>query len=440
MWPIETLTPVQDAQIEEFFQRWLAVTCNTTPIEAQQVTQTIQRSYTLMGKQQPEILCFSGPLEAQAYLQERRIDQLLNQWGVPLLTLPLARQLSHQIRSQLRVELLLEMSERLKVAELATLSHNLNLITWTPLAELFAWNTQNVEEDTVPWGEWSPSLWDQLWQQQQTEWRQVIQSQPGGDLLVQVGETLWQWGEPVGQALEDALIHPLRQQPEVQAWEQGMQQMLTTMGLVGIGWQALTQTSEVLHPALLDYCIEVLDCDHDLEAWTQLRSLSTHCGLILPFEQTCVVFDRPLKCHADPEGRFHYEGGAALQFADGYRSYQFHGVQIPERYGTVHPHIWKADWLIHEQNAELRRVLIQGIGYDRLCQELQAEALNTWREYTLLRIAPAIDVEPIYLLKMTCPSTGYIHATRVPPSIQSAREAIRWVNWDTDPEEFAQES
>lgn len=115
-------------------------------------------------------------------------------------------------------------------------------------------------------------------------------------------------------------------------------------------------------------------------------------------------------------------------------------MQIPERYGTVHPHVWKADWLIHEQNAELRRVLIQGIGYDRLCQELQAESLNTWREYTLLRIAPAIDVEPIYLLKMTCPSTGYIHATRVPPSIQSAREAIRWVNWDTDPEEFAQES
>ncbi|KAI9133366.1 hypothetical protein ON05_008635 [Acaryochloris sp. CCMEE 5410] len=440
MWPIDTLTPIQNAQIEAFFQRWLAVSCATTPIETQQVEQTIQRSYALMGKRQPEILFFSGPLEAQAYLQERRIDQLLNQWGVPLLTLPLVKQLSHQIRSQLRAELLVEISERLKVAELTTLSQNLNLITWTPLAELFAWNTQHIEEDAVPWGEWSPNLWDQLWQQQQTEWRQAIQSQPGGDLLVHVGETLWQWGEPVGQALEEAVIHPFRQQPEIRAWEQGMQQMLTTMGLVGMGWQALTQTFEVLHPALLDYCIEVLECDHEPEAWIQLRSLSTHCGLILPFEQMCVVFDRPIECHADPEGRFHYEGGAALQFADGYRSYQFHGVQIPERYGTVHPHVWKADWLIHEQNAELRRVLIQGIGYDRLCQELQAESLNTWREYTLLRIAPAIDVEPIYLLKMTCPSTGYIHATRVPPSIQSAREAIRWVNWDTDPEEFAQES
>lgn len=33
---------------------------------------------------------------------------------------------------------------------------------------------------------------------------------------------------------------------------------------------------------------------------------------------------------------------------------------------------------------------------------------------------------------MTCPSTAYIHATRVPPTMTSAREAIRWINWDVD--------
>lgn len=47
------------------------------------------------------------------------------------------------------------------------------------------------------------------------------------------------------------------------------------------------------------------------------------------------------------------------------------------------------------------------------------------------------DVEPLYLLKMTCPSTRFIHALRVPPDVRSAREAIRWVNWGTDPEEFS---
>nr|WP_226582714.1 hypothetical protein [Microseira wollei] len=58
----------------------------------------------------------------------------------------------------------------------------------------------------------------------------------------------------------------------------------------------------------------------------------------------------------------------------------------------------------------------------------------------MLKIDRQVDVEPIYLLKMTCPSTGFIHALRVPPSMKSAREAIRWVNWGIDPEEFAVET
>lgn len=85
----------------------------------------------------------------------------------------------------------------------------------------------------------------------------------------------------------------------------------------------------------------------------------------------------------------------------------------------------------------MRRVLIQGIGYSRICQELQAIELDSGQEYTLLKIDNNVDIEPIYLLKMTCPSTGFIHALRVPPNINSAKEAINWVNWGTDPEEFS---
>lgn len=68
---------------------------------------------------------------------------------------------------------------------------------------------------------------------------------------------------------------------------------------------------------------------------------------------------------------------------------------------------------------------------------MQATELDTRREYTLLKIDKEVDGELIYLLKMTCPSTGHIHALRVPPDMQSAREAIRWVNWGIEPEEFS---
>jgi hypothetical protein len=38
---------------------------------------------------------------------------------------------------------------------------------------------------------------------------------------------------------------------------------------------------------------------------------------------------------------------------------------------------------------------------------------------------------------MACPSTGFIHALHGLPDMKSAREAICWVNWGIDPEEFA---
>ena len=114
-------------------------------------------------------------------------------------------------------------------------------------------------------------------------------------------------------------------------------------------------------------------------------------------------------------------------------------VSLSRQYWT-HSNQWKAEWLLTEPNASIRRMLLDRIGYDRICQELQSIELDSWREYTLLKIAAEVDVEPIHLLKMTCPSTAHIHVLRVPPDLNSARDAIRWTNWDVDPEAFAVET
>ena len=173
------------------------------------------------------------------------------------------------------------------------------------------------------------------------------------------------------------------------------------------------------------------------------KLLFEHCGFIFAFEKICFVCDRPRHLRFDSQNRLHAEGEPAIEFADGWNFYYYHGVRLPEKYGKVHPNKWQSQWLLAEENAEVRRVLIQGIGYDRLCQELSAKQIDSWQEYALLQIDDAddiddaYDVEPICLLKMTCPSTGFIHALRVPPDLTSAREAIRWVNWDIDPEEFS---
>jgi hypothetical protein len=186
-----------------------------------------------------------------------------------------------------------------------------------------------------------------------------------------------------------------------------------------------------------DFCINVLNCTYDEKIWLAFQSLANYCGWILTFERFCFVCDRPRILSFDNQNRLHAEGAPAIQFADGYSLYAYHGIPLPEKYGKIHPNQWQASWLLEEQNAELRRVLIQGIGYSRIASELGAIELDSFQEYSLLKIDTDVDIEPIYMLKMICPSTGYIHVLRVPPNVNSAKEAIRWVNWGIDPEEFA---
>jgi len=115
-------------------------------------------------------------------------------------------------------------------------------------------------------------------------------------------------------------------------------------------------------------------------------------------------------------------------------------VTFPEEYRRPIEE-WSSVWLLEENNAELRRLLIQVIGYERICQELNALKLDSWRSYSLLKIALNNPrEEDIYLLKMTCPSTGYIHVIRVPPQVKSAYEAITWINWGIAPEDFVVET
>ena len=188
---------------------------------------------------------------------------------------------------------------------------------------------------------------------------------------------------------------------------------------------------------LYDFYIAILRDNPNPWEWQIFRDLIFNCDCIFAFEGVCFVCDRPRILSFDSENRLHAEGSPAIQFADGFGVYAYHDISLPENYGKLHPSQWQSHWLLSEENAELRRVLIQGIGYDRLCQELRATELDSWQDYSLLRVDKTLDREPIHLLKMKCPSTGYIHALRVPPNLESARDAVRWVNWGIDPEAFS---
>jgi leucine-rich repeat protein SHOC2 len=148
-----------------------------------------------------------------------------------------------------------------------------------------------------------------------------------------------------------------------------------------------------------------------------------------------------------------------LQSLPNLREVVFLDSILPHRYWTKFSD-WKSEWLLDEENAEIRRILIEQIGYEKICEELNAIHLDSWREYILLKIHGIQPVyttieyigseaggfidgtalshrEPMVLLKMTCPSTQHIHILRVPPEMNSAEAAITWVNHGIHPDEIA---
>ncbi|MEG4517308.1 MULTISPECIES: DUF6745 domain-containing protein [unclassified Microcoleus] len=370
---VKKLTPEQAALIPVYRQKWRALSLSTGPINRSQAAETIKSAYSAIGLKAPEIIFVARPYEAA--------DIILSRFDNP----------SSELRSQFETKLRSQLEKKLR---------------------------------------------GYLGSQLETELQNQLPTQLEQRLYTQLKTQLW---EPERNYLAGEISSQL---PPQQVIDERSGEIRPTLG---------KHLSNCIQPelwaaygSLLDFCISVLNLPHSYgRNWIIFQSIVRDCGWIYPYDKVCIVCSKPIALSADSNHRLHAEGTPAVQLADGFSIYAYHGVMLPEWYGSLHPHQWQSKWVLKEQNAEVRRALIQGITYDRICQELEVTELDSWQEYTLLSIEFDDDFDwegnakPVYLLKMTCPSTEYIHALRVPPDVTSAKEAIRWVNWDIDPEEFS---
>jgi len=98
----------------------------------------------------------------------------------------------------------------------------------------------------------------------------------------------------------------------------------------------------------------------------------------------------------------------------------------------------KSAWILREGNAEIRRVIIEKLGWTKILSDLGGKIIDKWDCYELYQITPKDKIieESFRLLKMKCASTDsdYVHC--VPPSTKTAWDAIKWMNKGIEPEQF----
>jgi hypothetical protein len=178
------------------------------------------------------------------------------------------------------------------------------------------------------------------------------------------------------------------------------------------------------------------DRSRQLDMW---RDIAQSCCWWWCHENYVVISERPTACRiTEAEGRLHCEGGPALAFADGYALWRWHGVTVPEDV-IAHPEQLTIARIDAENNAEVRRVMLERYGEARYLEDSGAKPIHSDKFGVLFRKEISVD-EPLVMVRVvnsTAEPDGHfkVYWLRVPPTIETAQEAVAW-SFGVEPKDY----
>jgi hypothetical protein len=266
---IETLTPEQETLIPVYRDKWKQIALSTERIERQKATEAVKAAYAAINLSEPKILFFDSPFAAS-----KTFISLFKLDYSP----PRKRGVVNFLLWLLGVRHEYFSVDRASGRQLSP-------------EELLEFEIRDRRSQ----------LWEQLYNQPVSQlWEQM-------DNLLEA-EQVWE--------LSSSLLIPHLMLPESQ---------------LSLGWIKPEYWAE--SSSLFDFCISVLNCTYNPRQWAAYQLLVENCGWLFSFEKTCIVCDRPIKFSFDEPNFLHTPGEPAVQFADGYSLYLYHGMAFPEKYG-----------------------------------------------------------------------------------------------------------
>lgn len=107
-----------------------------------------------------------------------------------------------------------------------------------------------------------------------------------------------------------------------------------------------------------------------------LLDLAEVCGWWAPYSHVAILQDRPVSIHFDDQTRLHNETGAAIEYSDGFGIYAIHDVRVPP-FVILHPETITLEHIKNEDNAEIRRIMVERFGYERYFLETGAKIVDS---------------------------------------------------------------
>ena len=170
-------------------------------------------------------------------------------------------------------------------------------------------------------------------------------------------------------------------------------------------------------------------CPDEFSEAEGLFGLTATCGGWVLAEDMAILIERPI--HVDiQQQRLQTPRCPIVAYRDGFRVWAIRSVHVPQSLMWILTE--PADRLDPMQilrltNVEIRRVFVERVGIERLCEALHAECLDRQGDYRLL-LLDLRDGRFRPYLKMKNPSTGAWHIEGVHPNCQTVAEALQWRN------------
>jgi hypothetical protein len=153
-----------------------------------------------------------------------------------------------------------------------------------------------------------------------------------------------------------------------------------------------------------------------------------------PHRDYIIVSEHPVAIHTErvpgtTRTRLHCGTDMSVKFGDGWGIWSWHGVRVTEQI-ILSPETLTAQQIASERNAQIRQVMVERVGVERICQMFHAKMLDqatitidgVRHPYELLHCT--VGTTTFTALKMINPSMGIYHVEYVRGNPQTVREAL----------------
>jgi hypothetical protein len=157
-----------------------------------------------------------------------------------------------------------------------------------------------------------------------------------------------------------------------------------------------------------------------------LSQVATSAGWWWPFKQAVILTERPCHLHRDDQYRLHNDKGLAIAYPDGWGVYAWHGIRVPADV-ILKPETITVETIHAEENIEIKRAMIERIGWDRYFEQTHATAVHTDAYGTLYRTRVGeVDCAVVVVRNSTPEPDGRVkrYGIQVGLDVSTAHEAV----------------